>query len=319
MKTNEVVCTTLFRLKEETEDIENSENHIFVREFVSDVVADETRQALTNQTVYALMPLENFDLNKTYFVNVYEFGEKTIENYKNVDLLFAKTKIVPSVGCEHYVRRCQLKCEICQKYYTCRFCHNEVEDHEFPRFQTKIVRCMKCQTEQDISIKCTHCDNKFGLQYCDLCKLITGISDEAKPLYHCDQCKLCNVGIKELNQHCDQCDSCYLVPYFDTHVCKKQGTCIVCLGDLHHSIYGSFIMKCGHEIHLHCYENLVEMDNYKCPVCKKFILTVVSEPTLILTNVYVIIALENQITVFMLIITYSINSAVHFFFTSSFR
>ncbi|CAL6032027.1 Hypothetical_protein [Hexamita inflata] len=34
--------------------------------------------------------------------------------------------------------------------------------------------------------------------------------------------------------------------------------------------------------------------------------TVVSEPTLILTNVYVIIALENQITVFMLIITYSI-------------
>ncbi|CAL6032544.1 Protein_kinase-like domain superfamily [Hexamita inflata] len=48
-------------------------------------------------------------------------------------------------------------------------------------------------------------------------------------------------------------------------------------------------------------------------------LTVVSEPTLILTNVYVIIALENQITVFMLIITYSINSAVHFFFTSSFK
>ncbi|CAL5985059.1 Growth_factor receptor cysteine-rich domain superfamily [Hexamita inflata] len=47
--------------------------------------------------------------------------------------------------------------------------------------------------------------------------------------------------------------------------------------------------------------------------------TVVSEPTLILTNVYVIIALENQITVFMLIITYSINSAVHFFFTSSFK
>ncbi|CAL5989775.1 Reverse_transcriptase/endonuclease [Hexamita inflata] len=50
-----------------------------------------------------------------------------------------------------------------------------------------------------------------------------------------------------------------------------------------------------------------------------FLLTVVSEPTLILTNVYVIIALENQITVFMLIITYSINSAVHFFFTSSFK
>ncbi|CAL6074161.1 Leucine-rich_repeat domain superfamily [Hexamita inflata] len=49
------------------------------------------------------------------------------------------------------------------------------------------------------------------------------------------------------------------------------------------------------------------------------IATVVSEPTLILTNVYVIIALENQITVFMLIITYSINSAVHFFFTSSFN
>ncbi|CAL6054645.1 Hypothetical_protein [Hexamita inflata] len=53
--------------------------------------------------------------------------------------------------------------------------------------------------------------------------------------------------------------------------------------------------------------------------CQSFNGTVVSEPTLILTNVYVIIALENQITVFMLIITYSINSAVHFFFTSSFK
>ncbi|CAL6053320.1 Copine_I [Hexamita inflata] len=54
-------------------------------------------------------------------------------------------------------------------------------------------------------------------------------------------------------------------------------------------------------------------------ILEKFDDTVVSEPTLILTNVYVIIALENQITVFMLIITYSINSAVHFFFTSSFK
>ncbi|CAL6022980.1 Hypothetical_protein [Hexamita inflata] len=69
------------------------------------------------------------------------------------------------------------------------------------------------------------------------------------------------------------------------------------------------------------------LNNVQLPLPKNKILlyielmddTVVSEPTLILTNVYVIIALENQITVFMLIITYSINSAVHFFFTSSFK
>ncbi|CAL6030091.1 Ankyrin_repeat [Hexamita inflata] len=58
---------------------------------------------------------------------------------------------------------------------------------------------------------------------------------------------------------------------------------------------------------------------YQCQISFVICYTVVSEPTLILTNVYVIIALENQITVFMLIITYSINSAVHFFFTSSFK
>ncbi|CAL5994520.1 Hypothetical_protein [Hexamita inflata] len=67
---------------------------------------------------------------------------------------------------------------------------------------------------------------------------------------------------------------------------------------------------------------LKTLDNNNLPrTCANLVqmYTVVSEPTLILTNVYVIIALENQITVFMLIITYSINSAVHFFFTSSFK
>ncbi|CAL6000810.1 Hypothetical_protein [Hexamita inflata] len=66
-------------------------------------------------------------------------------------------------------------------------------------------------------------------------------------------------------------------------------------------------------------DSLIYSSNILKNIHCKSVCTVVSEPTLILTNVYVIIALENQITVFMLIITYSINSAVHFFFTSSFK
>ena len=39
----------------------------------------------------------------------------------------------PKLGCRHYLRRCQLKCPTCEKFYTCRICHDLVENKE-PEF-----------------------------------------------------------------------------------------------------------------------------------------------------------------------------------------
>jgi len=38
------------------------------------------------------------------------------------------------LGCKHYQRKCKLQANCCQKIVTCRFCHDDVEDHNIVRF-----------------------------------------------------------------------------------------------------------------------------------------------------------------------------------------
>lgn len=54
------------------------------------------------------------------------------------------------------------KCETCKEFFNCRFCHddkkylNEMDvkkAHEFNRFSTKEVKCLKCGLEQSVSLK----------------------------------------------------------------------------------------------------------------------------------------------------------------------
>ena len=43
------------------------------------------------------------------------------------------------------------------------------------------------------------------------------------------------------------------------------------MGDIHNSIYGSVVLECNHQLHYHCYRELISKDILKCPVCKKFL------------------------------------------------
>ena len=59
-----------------------------------------------------------------------------------------KYKVGKSVGCPHFIRGAELKCETCGEFYACRFCHDEVqEDHRFAKYETKLVKCMRCHRE----------------------------------------------------------------------------------------------------------------------------------------------------------------------------
>ncbi|KAI9039524.1 zf-CHY-domain-containing protein [Aspergillus affinis] len=46
------------------------------------------------------------------------------------------------LGCPHYKRNVKLQCFSCKKWYTCRFCHDEVEDHHLDRPKTENMLCM---------------------------------------------------------------------------------------------------------------------------------------------------------------------------------
>lgn len=52
--------------------------------------------------------------------------------YADSEYVMASYALVKSYGCKHVARGCQLKCEICKKFYTCKRCHNIAEDHVFP-------------------------------------------------------------------------------------------------------------------------------------------------------------------------------------------
>lgn len=96
------------------------------------------------------------------------------------------------LGCAHYKRNIKLQCSACNRWYTCRFCHDAVEDHMLNRKETKNMLCMLCGHAQPASEVCTVCGERGAWYYCDVCKLWD--DDPHKSIYHCSDCGICRVG-----------------------------------------------------------------------------------------------------------------------------
>ena len=95
-------------------------------------------------------------------------------------------------GCRHYKRNIKLQCSTCNRWYTCRFCHDSVEDHKLVRRATKYMLCMFCNCAQKASGVCIECDQTAAWYYCDVCKLWD--DNPNRSIYHCDDCGICRVG-----------------------------------------------------------------------------------------------------------------------------
>ncbi|KAL8694566.1 MAG: hypothetical protein Q9218_000822 [Villophora microphyllina] len=96
------------------------------------------------------------------------------------------------LGCPHYRRNIKLQCSACYQWYTCRFCHDQAEDHSLNRRETKNMLCMLCGCPQAASDECTRCGERSARYYCSVCKLWD--DDPAKSIYHCNDCGICRVG-----------------------------------------------------------------------------------------------------------------------------
>ena len=97
-----------------------------------------------------------------------------------------------ALGCEHYKRNIKLQCSACHRWYTCRFCHDEIEDHMLNRRETKNMLCMLCGCAQPASEECGLCGERAAWYYCGVCKLWD--DDLEKSIYHCNDCGICRVG-----------------------------------------------------------------------------------------------------------------------------
>ncbi len=96
------------------------------------------------------------------------------------------------LGCRHYKRNVKLQCSTCSRWYTCRFCHDEVEDHFLNRKETKSMLCMLCGCAQPAGELCVNCGESTAWYYCGICKLWD--DDSEKSIYHCNDCGICRIG-----------------------------------------------------------------------------------------------------------------------------
>ncbi|KAI9711444.1 MAG: hypothetical protein M1812_007189 [Candelaria pacifica] len=99
---------------------------------------------------------------------------------------------IATLGCPHYKRNVKLQCSACNRWYTCRFCHDEVEDHSLNRKETKNMLCMLCRCPQPAAEHCSECGERAAWYYCAICKLWD--NDNEKSIYHCNDCGICRLG-----------------------------------------------------------------------------------------------------------------------------
>lgn len=176
--------------------------------------------------------------------------------------------------CEHYTNNVEIFTECCNKYYDCHLCHNEDNDHQYKRLKMKKIRCVKCNTENNLGNKCINCNISFAKNHCNKCNVWCS---KLLEFFHCDKCDSCKVGKKENFFHCDTCNICLSNNCKDSHECNKiskDNNCTICLNKIFSTYEEITIMKCNHIIHSKCLKLLVDhsKNNNKiasCTICKK--------------------------------------------------
>ncbi|KAF6826218.1 chy and ring finger domain-containing protein [Colletotrichum musicola] len=184
-----------------------------------------------------------------------------------------------ALGCQHYMRNVKLQCSTCQKWYTCRFCHDAVEDHTLIRKETKNMLCMLCACPQRASDVCANCGVTAARYYCNVCKLWD--EDPAKNIYHCNDCGICRRGrgIGKDFFHCKKCCACISISIQHSHKCIERSTdcdCPICGEYMFTSPKPVVFMGCGHSIHQKCYDEHMKR-SYKCPICNRSLLNMQSQ------------------------------------------
>ena len=96
------------------------------------------------------------------------------------------------LGCKHYERNIKVNCPDCGRWYACRHCHDEAENHVLDRKGIRNMLCMLCGHSQTAGEYCSHCGQQAASYYCSACKLWE--NDGRRKIYHCNDCGICRRG-----------------------------------------------------------------------------------------------------------------------------
>ena len=180
-------------------------------------------------------------------------------------------------GCAHFKRDLYLLAPCCNKWYVCRICHDENEDHQMNHSDVQRQCCMFCLKETPVDAYCKSeicVDRRLAAYYCEKCHIHRKETDIM--FWHCDKCKMCRVGsAKTSHFHCDQCNLCYSSEAKETHICLRSPSetqsCPICSQVIQTSHKPVVALRCGHAIHVECLQNLFSQRDVRamrCPICK---------------------------------------------------
>ncbi|XP_074036673.1 ring finger and CHY zinc finger domain containing 1 isoform X2 [Leptinotarsa decemlineata] len=172
------------------------------------------------------------------------------------------------IGCSHYRRKSKFVTPCCKKVYTCRFCHDENEDHVLNRKEVVELECALCGNRQEVKKTCDKCGAMFGSYTCLECNLF---DDEDKKQFHCDGCGICRIGGADRFFHCQKCNMCLPLQLKGEHKCVENvshANCPVCLEDIHTSRIPCHIPPCGHLLHRNCFDQMISAGLFACPICQ---------------------------------------------------
>lgn len=134
--------------------------------------------------------------------------------------------------CTHYqAENVSIFAECCQRWFPCRVCHNESQNHDLKRGEITLITCKGCGTDQQPSQQCTECDTVLGTYHCGKCSIWENL--DGKHIYHCDACGMCRLG-KGLGIdffHCTTCNVCLSIEMQDNHKCIENSLhsdCSIC-------------------------------------------------------------------------------------------
>jgi len=203
--------------------------------------------------------------------------------------LFSASELAPTfhdgangavLGCPHYARSCKVRHPSSGRLYTCRLCCEQerempLRDQDSPldRFKVEEVLCMRCGTLQPSSNRCVNskCGKPFANYVCKICNLFD--DGQHKSIYHCPFCNVCRsgLGLGIDFRHCMRCNACVSLKD-NNHVCitqRLQGNCPICHESMFESTEPLRGLKCGHVMHLSCFNLYMRSQTYTCPLCKK--------------------------------------------------
>lgn len=215
------------------------------------------------------------NINKDKIINIYANKNLTSKeksklvfkllNPKSINEGYAESKV--DEKCSHYDRNCKSYCIDCELFWYCFRCHNtNINTHKLNYTKIKLIKCLICNEEQKSSNMCKKCNIIFGKYFCNKCNLW---ENKEIDIYHCDKCKLCRLGKFDTSIHCDVCNICFNTK--NKHKClidTFKSNCPVCNEYMFDGQIESLILKCGHSMHITCYNKYIKT-NYKCPLCKK--------------------------------------------------